>query len=418
MSGARAAVGAAAIAAAAAAAARTALATFTALAAVSVFIAPAALAAPSTPAGDDEVVERLPLRAGSAAERSRLRAQQRVLAEQPHDLGLALRAAREAIERSRRTGDPRDLGTAQAWLQPWWSDAAAPPAARWLKATILQAQHDFDPALAELDRLLSERALPPALRAQVELTRAAVLQVRGRWAEARAGCERLAAPPLALPHGLACLAELDSLQGRDAAAGDRLAALDRAPQAPHAWLALLQAERAEREGRPQAGALYAKALTLDDSLYVRAAQADWLLDAGRPAQAAALLRAGQPATIEPMLAALPDALLLRLAIAWRRLDDPGAAAARQELQARFDAAALRGDAGHARERARFALDVLGDAPLALRQAQLNWALQREPADALLLLRAAQAAGRPAAAQPVRDFVSEQGLRDHRLQGLP
>lgn len=383
-------------------------------------MAGAASAEPVTPRLDDEIVERLPLRAGSAAERARQRAEQRMLIQQPKDLGLAMRAAREAIDRARRFGDPRDLGTAQAWLRPWWSDPKAPPAARLLKATVLQARHEFDPALEELDRLLGERQLPPVIRAQAELTRAGVLQVRGRWDEARAGCERLAAPPLALPHGQACLAELDSLQGRDATARTRLDELDRSPQAPHAWLALLRAELAERQGRAEAGALYERALRLDDGLYVRAAYADWLLDAGRPAEAAAIVRAGQPLEIAPMLRALPDALLLRLAIAWRRTKDAAAPQARAEMQERFDAAAVRADRSHARERARFALDVFDDAPAALREAELNWTLQREPADAVLLLRAAQAAqaaGQPDRAEPVRVFVRERSMRDVRLKAL-
>ncbi|HEY1398324.1 MAG TPA: hypothetical protein VF536_19540, partial [Roseateles sp.] len=55
-------------------------------------VASVASATPFTPRQDDEVVERLPLRAGSAGERARQRAEQRVLAQQPRDLGLALRA--------------------------------------------------------------------------------------------------------------------------------------------------------------------------------------------------------------------------------------------------------------------------------------------------------------------------------------
>ncbi|ANH67647.1 hypothetical protein [Mitsuaria sp. 7] len=372
-----------------------------------------AAAAPFTPRQDDEVVERLPLRAGSAGERARQRAEQRVLAQQPRDLGLALRAAREAIERSRHYGDPRDLGTAQAWLQPWWNDRAVPPAARLLKATVLQARHDFDPALEELDRLLGERGLPNPLRAQAELTRAGILQVRGRWDEARAGCERLAAPPLSLSHGHACLAELDSLQGRDASATQRLAALDRAPGAPHAWIALLRAELAERQGLATAGPLYAQALQLGDDLYVRAAYADWLLDAGRPKDAAAIVRAGQPEGLDQ----LPDALLLRLAIAWKRAGDAGAASAATEMRQRFDAAALRGDTSHARERARFALDVQGDTALALKEATTNWTQQREPSDAVLLLRASKAANQPGAVEPVRTFIRERSMQDRRLKEL-
>lgn len=371
----------------------------------------AGAAPPFTPARDDEVVERLPLRPAAADERARRRAEQRALAQRPQDLPQALTLAREAIERSRRHGDPRELGTAQAWLQPWWSDPAAPPAVRLLKATLLQARHEFDAAFAELDRLLAERGLAPALRAQAELTRASLLQLRGRWDEARAGCERLAAPPLSLPHGQACLIELDSLQGRGPEPARRFTQLASQPGAPLAWIALLQAELAQRRGDPAAGALYARATQLGGDLYGRAAHADWLLDQGRAAEALAVAGAGQPAE----LAMWPDALLLRAAIAWKRLDSPQAAQAAAEMQGRLAAAALRGDDSHARERARFALDVQGDAALALGQATLNWAQQREPADALLLLRAARAAGRPQAAEPVRAFMRERSMQDRRLQ---
>jgi hypothetical protein len=62
---------------------------------------------------------------------------------------------------------------------------------------------------------------------------------------------------------------------------------------------------------------------------------------------------------------------------------------------------------------RYALDLLGDAPQALALAQANWAWQREPADALLLLRAAAAAGQPQAAEPVQRWAREQGFADAR-----
>jgi hypothetical protein len=55
--------------------------------------------------------------------------------------------------------------------------------------------------------------------------------------------------------------------------------------------------------------------------------------------------------------------------------------------------------------------------LALREATLNWAQQREPADAVLLLRAARAAKQPVAAEPVRTFVRERSMQDRRLKEL-
>lgn len=398
-------------------------------------------AAPRVPTDDHEVIERLPARLpgvtarrAGASQREALRAP---AAQAQPNLSLALTLARQAIDQARRSGDPRDWGQAQAALAPWWADAQAPGPVRLLRATIRQGQHDFTAALDDLDGLLahpdataaassrlnlrradySQAASPGlALRAQAELTRASIHQVQGRYAEARAGCERLAgADYAALGAGVqaparACLAELGQLQGQLTArqADAAMAALG---SADDPWLALLRAELAERSGNRQANALF-RAATAGDApgLYALAAYADWLLDQKRPAEAERLLRGYEAA----------DALLLRTAIARHRLarSSPGSRTAEADalipqLQARFDAALARGDRSHAREQARFALDLLGDAPQALALAQSNWAWQREPADALLLLRAAVAAGQPEAGEPVRRWAREQGFVDAR-----
>ncbi len=86
------------------------------------------------------------------------------------------------------------------------------------------------------------------------------------------------------------------------------------------------------------------------------------------------------------------------------------------LQARFDAARQRGENLHAREEARLALDVHGDAARALTLALAQWAGQKEPADAVLLWRAAQAAGRPAAAAALRGWLPDPAAADVRLAG--
>ena len=62
----------------------------------------------------------------------------------------------------------------------------------------------------------------------------------------------------------------------------------------------------------------------------------------------------------------------------------------------------------AREEIYF-LDTAADPALALTPAQVNWALQHEIEDAVLLLRAARAAGKPEAAQPVTDRMAEAGV---------
>lgn len=367
---------------------------------------------PRTPTADTEVIARLPTRLGAAARQERQ--WQARLQQSPGDLALALQLARHAISRARTEGDPRQLGLAQAALAPWWSQPDAPPAVRLLRATIRQSQHEFEPALAELDALLAAppQHVPLALRAQAELTRAAILQVRDRLDAARTGCQRLGSPVYAALgetvswSAAVCLAELDSLQGRPAEADAALARLARDPLArtdPQrlAWLTLVRAELADRRADPQAAPLFRSALQLQSDLYTRARYADWLLDHQRPRDVLALIPAADPTQ-------LPDALLLRRAIALRRLQDPQTLAALDILQQRFEAAQARHDTSHRREEARWRLELRDDAAGALLLAQANWAVQREPADARLLHDCAVAAGRPEAAAPALDLLRRIG----------
>ena len=376
-----------------------------------------ARAAPFVPHSDDEVVERLPLRIGTPEQRQQQRAARERLRAQPTQLPLTIQLAREAISRARQLGDPRELGQAEAALAPWWALAEPPSAVRLLRATVRQSQHDFDAALVDLDALLREgSAAPLPLLAQAELTRASVLQVRGRWREAAAGCERLGSERYAvlgntaqLP-AQACLAELMGLQGQADKAHATLARLARqAGNAPSAgWLTLIRAELAERRGDAAAQALYRQALqTPQPDVYTLAAYADWLLDRSRNAEVIGLLTGREDA----------DALLLRLAIARRRSHDPLASAATATLASRFDAAALRGDRSHGREQARFELELKDNAAAALVYAQANWAVQKEPADALVLVRAAYAAGQAQAAEPVWRLMRDTGLQDARLNAV-
>jgi len=376
-----------------------------------------ARATPFVPHSDDEVVERLPLRIGTPEQRQQQRAARERLRAQPTQLPLTIQLAREAISRARQLGDPRELGQAEAALAPWWALAEPPSAVRLLRATVRQSQHDFDAALVDLDALLREgSAAPLPLLAQAELTRASVLQVRGRWREAAAGCERLGSERYAvlgntaqLP-AQACLAELMGLQGQADKAHATLARLARqAGNAPSAgWLTLIRAELAERRGDAAAQALYRQALqTPQPDVYTLAAYADWLLDRSRNAEVIGLLTGREDA----------DALLLRLAIARRRSHDPLASAATATLASRFDAAALRGDRSHGREQARFELELKDNAAAALVYAQANWAVQKEPADALVLVRAAYAAGQAQAAEPVWRLMRDTGLQDARLNAV-
>ena len=323
--------------------------------------ASAGFAAPYTPAHDDEIVQRLPARL-TAPER----AQRARLAQDPTALPLALQTARTAIERARRTGDPRELGAAQAALSPWWALENPPAAVRLLRATVKQSQHQFDAALADLAPLVApSTGVPPEIAAQAMLTRATVLQVTGHLSQAMQACQDLHGAPLTRRSAIlaaaarACLAELLSLQGQADRSARELA--DVAAGVPGAgWIALMRAELAERQGRhSDAQARYQEALRDQPDVYTIAAYADWLLERNRPRDALEFLMARQPASDDA------DALLLRRAIARHRLGDPRARADADALRARFSAARQRGEEFHSREEARLSLGRRGRHPAGL-----------------------------------------------------
>ena len=211
---------------------------------------------------------------------------------------------------------------------------------------------------------------------------------------ARAACLKLI--PIADPLvGATCAASTAALGGR-ARQGEQLLARaltepTGASAAERAWAWTTLAETRARLGEPDASeAAFKQALALaPDDVYTRAAYADLLLDQNRPRDVRALLGAD---------AAQADATLLRLTIAAQRDAGADAAALSESLSQRFAEARARGDQTHLREQARFALAVQHDTAGALDLSQRNFAVQREPADARILLECAIAAGDAQAAQ--------------------
>ena len=369
--------------------------------AAAIALPPPLCAKPFVPTNDAVVLERLPEKDDAAlAKLKRMRA---ALIANPRNLDIAVRVARQALGAARTLGDPRFLGHAQAALAPWWTGYDVPPTALLLRATLKQSQHDFEGALVDLDRLL---AVQPSLP-QARLTRATVLAVVGRYADARRDCAQLSgrASPMVIA---GCDATPASLSGTAAAA---YAALTRALTEPggdpgvREWASTLAAEIAARRGDAVAAEVHFRAaLALDPrDAYLRASYADFLLDQNRPRDVVRLLRDDER----------NDALLLRLALAEQALGDHRAsfAAHREELSARFDAARRRGDGLHRREEARFRLAIERDARAALALARDNWAVQREPADLRILIEAARWTGDATALKVATDWIAANRLED-------
>ena len=366
-----------------------------------------ATAAPYTPANDAQVLATVPARASDPAARE-LAALRQAWRKQPNDLDTALRLAERSFAQVGAEGDPRYVGQAQAVLQPWWTLPDPPAAVRVLRAQLLQFDHRFDAALADLDAAL---AADPD-NGIAWSWRTAILMVQADYAKARESCERLA-PLASRLIAVACLAQVDAVTGHAAEAANHLrAALDANPLADAAerlWSLTRLAENEERRGAyPQAEAAFRAALALGLSdVYLQAACADFLLDRGRPAEVLTLLADGARA----------DVLLLRLALAAKAAGTRDASRWRDALAARFDAARQRGDTSHRKEESRFVLALQADTARALQLAQQNFAEQREPADARILLEAALAARQPDAARPVLDWMTTHRVESVVLQAL-
>jgi hypothetical protein len=157
------------------------------------------------------------------------------------------------------------------------------------------------------------------------------------------------------------------------------------------------------------------AVALDpEDAYARNLLADVLMTSGRTPEASQLL-AGREQI---------DSHLVRRAIAEHQRHGRDAERLAAVMRERIAAAAERGDRVHLREEARFALEVELDAHGAVRIARDNWKVQKELADARLLVETAVAAGDPDAAEPVIAWARTTGVRDaildrslHRLGQL-
>ena len=336
-----------------------------------------------------------------------IRALRTKLSNAPDNIDIALALATRLIEQSRAEADPRFLGQAQAVLTPWLTQPEPPASALLVRAMIRQNAHEFDLALADLDTVLS---LHPA-NAQAWLTKASILQVQGQYEQARRSCQRLFR--ITARHvGLTCVGDIDGLTGQVSTARAMLAASLAQPGiSPRTslWTLTILADLAVRTGDSEgADRYFTEALNLHmKDQYLLGAYADFLLDQQRAREVVSLLQRETRA----------DGMLLRLALAEQALQLPASHSHTAELAARFAAGQARGSQVHLREEARFALGLLRDSHKALRLAQANWGIQKEPWDARLLLECALAVGSRNAAKPVIDWINANHVEDLRLRRL-
>ena len=370
---------------------------------LALLVAPPAPAAPRTPTADTEVLEKLPTRAAdsSARELSRLRA---AVAQAPTDPALATELAQGYFDLALAQGDPRYVGYAEAVVARFAKQMTVPLLT--LRGVLRQYRHDFAGGLKDFEAAL---VLDPGY-ALAHAWRGAIFLVQADDVAARQECKALQALGRKALVG-ACLGLAQAYGGQlDAGYRTLQQALATSTDTDNRlWLLTRLGEVAAWRGQePQAQAHFREALSLGrDDVYLLAAWSDFLLDANQPAEVVRLLASWASA----------DSLLLRLTEAEVQLKLPEATRHKQVLTDRFAAARARGDTTHRAEEARFELRLRQDPATALRLAKENYAVQREPRDARVLLEAAIAAKDSASAQGVRDWMLRSGFEDARLRRL-
>lgn len=361
----------------------------------------AATCAPFVPESEGQVLEHLPFAANDPAIRE-LSALRDRLKNEPVNLPLAVRLAQGYLELGRVTGDPRYAGYAQAALVPWWDLKQPPDEILVLRAVLRQRTHQFDAALTDLAEVLAGNPR----NTQARLTRATVLQVQGRYDAAREECLALQS----LTHelvGTACLTNVNAATGKLRESYEQLrAVLNRqryVQQGVRSWVLTSLAEMAARAGMAEAAqSHFMEALALDASdNYLLGSYADFLLDHGHFQEVIALLQDKSRS----------DPLLLRYALALKARRSNELQTQVDQLRDRFEASRLRGDRVHVREEARFTLHLLNDPKTALKLAEENWQVQKEPADIRILLESALAAHDVTSLESARVWLKQTGLLD-------
>lgn len=360
-------------------------------------------AAPRTPTSDTEVIERLQLRPGdtTARELSALRA---AVASQPNNPEPAVALAQRYFALAAERGDPRYVGYADALVNRFATQMNAP--LLMVRGMVRQYRHGFAEALADFDAALKL----DADLAGAHAWRAAIYLVQANYGAASQECAALQRLQRTVLHGgCAGLAQAYTGQLEKAYQTLQSALTSTQDDDQRLWLHTRLGEVAGWQGQAdKAEQHYRQALALGvDNGYLLAAWADFLLDMGRPE-----LVIQQLAKWEAN-----DGLLLRLAEAESLLKLPAATAHTQTLADRFAAAKLRGDTTHQAEEARFYLRLRKDAKEALRLANENYAVQKEPRDARIVLESALADRNPAAATAVLEWLRTSGFEGGVLRTL-
>ena len=303
-----------------------------------------------------------------------------------------LSGARALVVSFRETGDDHHLDEAWTLLESALESASPDPETLITASFVAQSRHEFEYAV----KLITKALAITDNNDEGWLLLASIHLVLGETESAAMACRQLrSVPPVVL---LTCNARVALATGDHQIAFLRLngvlnvADSQRLPPDILAWSYSIAGDLAAAAGKlDQAVMLYQRSLTLADRTQVRAALVDALLSQAEYEIAWQALDDGSPA--------LP--LQVRRLIVAKRLGRIHELQSMlSKVQQEFEVWIANEDWLHAREMARFFIDVLDQPDLARRLALINISLQQEPEDQRLERRT-----RPAAIRQIRAINS-------------
>lgn len=341
----------------------------------------------------------------------------------PENQAIAAQLATIFIQMARRETNAEYYHLANKVIEPWIKIQNLPglkskpitDELRLVRATLSQHIHHYKAASEDLLHIIKNQPR----NAQAWLTLSTIQLVQGDYKKAQVSCSALSRVSSNWLSTL-CYSQLYSLTGSaEKAYGMQQSLLTqlKGQQSELAlWATGLLAETAMRLGNKQQAEKY-----FQDGLKIKAKDtyilrtySDFLLEKKRAKDVIQLL--------QPQVKNQPDndQLLLRLALAVKKEgDSKREQQLKKTLEIRYENALKRHGHIHGRDEALFLMEFKTDdnksLKKALKLALVNWKYQKEPDDALILLRAATASNDRKKVQQVLTWLKRHKLEDVRLK---
>lgn len=378
------------------------------------------LAQPYTPESNSSVVDILPaaiVELSADIRRSQASRQQSATASGSQILRQAMDAYQVAVS----SGEARAYGHTLSILQRWPESDTRPAMYHILLAAVLQHNHEFDAALAELQRVTASGMNGSDRSAYIQalMIQSQIGLVIGDYALVEQSCTALEQTARRAVF-VNCQAQLDGVTGNALHALSLLTSTLRAGTnlntVDYQELLTTAAVIAHRLGdSPLAESYYQGALRLSPTnAYLIVNYSTLLLELDRPVDVVALLSADANGTLNAEMNIL---LAKALRATGSEADRRRAADIVATLEQEFELAFMRNEAIPHKEYAQYALDLTNLPDAALSSAAENWSFQKEPSDTLLLARAATLNNDRDVLNDIEQWMSSVGLEDERLQAI-